>query len=276
VHCAALPESLVESELFGHIKGSFSGAVANKRGLLDAAHGGTLFLDEIGEVSPTVQVKLLRALETGRVTPVGATSDHAVDARVVAATHRDLPAEVKAGRFREDLYYRLCAARVVVPPLRDRPREIALLARRFLDEACRRQGRPPLALSPEVLRAFASHDWPGNVRELRNLVEVAATTAADEVLELADLPSPIGRCAGDGAEPAAGAAAGARSEVPRSFRPVADEVADLERRRMIEALSATGGNQTRAAQLIGMPARTFVSKLKPYGIVSRPAPTGRR
>ena len=155
VNCAALPDTLVESELFGHDKGAFSGAVQAKPGLLETASGGTVFLDEVGELAPAAQAKLLRALETGRFTRLGEVKERAVDIRVVAATNRDLPAEVAAGRFRRDLYFRLSAATVWIPPLRDRRREIPIFALRFLAEACQRRGRPPPAVSEPALRS-----WP--------------------------------------------------------------------------------------------------------------------
>jgi DNA-binding NtrC family response regulator len=260
INCASLPETLVESELFGYEKGAFSGATAAKPGRFEAAAGGTLFFDEVGELSPAVQAKLLRALETRRITRLGGLKDIDLDVRIVAATNRDLAAEVKAGRFREDLYFRLSAARVVLPPLRDRPRELALLARHFLEHAC--AGRPAPTLSTATLAALARHRWAGNVRELKNEMEFVAATVTEAVVEpwhlserltaVAVPPSP------DSAPPAA---------APQ--RPIADELREIERRRMVEALAACGGVQKRAAELIGMPIRTFTMKYKQYGLGER-------
>ncbi|TMQ10601.1 MAG: AAA family ATPase, partial [Deltaproteobacteria bacterium] len=184
VNCAAIPEALAESELFGHARGAFSGAVAARPGHLEVASGGTLFLDEIGELSPAVQAKLLRALENGELTRVGETAPRTVDLRIVAATNRDLEREVTEGRFRSDLFFRLGSARLELPPLRDRPRDIALLARTVLDDACRRLERPPLALSIGAAVALFRHDWPGNVRELRHVIEYAAASAQDGASEI--------------------------------------------------------------------------------------------
>ncbi|WP_438035659.1 sigma 54-interacting transcriptional regulator [Sorangium sp. So ce204] len=285
LNCAALPETLVESELFGYERGAFSDARAPKAGLLERAHGGTVFLDEIGELPLGAQAKLLRALEAKRITRLGDVREREVDFRVVAATNRDLEAERRAGRFREDLLFRLSTAVVELPPLRHRPREVPILARLFLAEARARGGKAPLELSEAALSTLASYGFPGNVRELKNAMEYAAATAEGEAVELWNLPDRIaGRGpaapAGEGA-PAGGRAPssppgapsppqGAPSSAPR-FRPIAEELKELERRRMQEALEATGGVQTRAAELIGMPTRTFVFKLKQYGLAARPA-----
>ncbi|HMG53228.1 MAG TPA: sigma 54-interacting transcriptional regulator, partial [Kofleriaceae bacterium] len=184
VNCAAIPESLAESELFGHARGAFSGAATARAGHLETASGGTLFLDEIGELSPAIQAKLLRALESGELIRVGETAPRTADLRIVAATNRDLRREVDEGRFRSDLFFRLGAARLELPPLRDRPRDLAMLARTLLDEACRRLDRPPLALSIAAAVALFRHDWPGNIRELRHVVEYAAASAQDGAREI--------------------------------------------------------------------------------------------
>jgi DNA-binding NtrC family response regulator len=284
VNCAAIPESLAESELFGHARGAFSGAATARVGHLEAASGGTLFLDEIGELSPAIQAKLLRALESGELIRVGETAPRTADLRIVAATHRDLERDVDDGRFRRDLFFRLGAARLELPPLRDRPRDLALLARTLLDEACRQLGRPPLALSTAAAVALFRHDWPGNVRELRHAVDYAAAAAPDGAreIEIWHLPATLAAAARRsrdaelapapapaGADPAAGDA----SDEPRpppgpgaAFRPIADEVRELERARMVAALRATGGVQNRAAALIEMALRTFVTKVKRYAI----------
>ncbi|HRI54457.1 MAG TPA: sigma 54-interacting transcriptional regulator, partial [Pseudomonadota bacterium] len=182
INCAAIPETLIEAELFGYERGAFSGATQSKAGLFESASGGTVFLDEIGELSLPAQAKMLRVLETQRVTRVGEVREREVNVRVVAATHRDLQEEIKARRFREDLYFRLGAATVFLPPLRERPREVALLALRFLASACARCARPPMTLTPAVLQALAAYKWPGNVRELKNLMEyLAAAELAQDV-----------------------------------------------------------------------------------------------
>ena len=177
LNCAALPDSLVESELFGYEKGAFSGAAQAKPGRLESAQGGTVFLDEVGELTAATQAKLLRVLEAKRITRLGDTRERAVDIRLVAATNRDLEAEVQKGTFRRDLYFRLSAAKVALPPLRERPRELPVLARRFLDEACARLGFPGRQWSAAALRRLSAHAWPGNVRELKNVVEYLAAGA---------------------------------------------------------------------------------------------------
>jgi len=291
VNCAAIPDSLAESELFGHARGAFSGAATARPGTLEVASGGTLFLDEIGELSPAIQAKLLRVLESGELMRVGETAPRTTDLRIVAATNRDLAREVDLGRFRSDLFFRLGSARLELPPLRDRPRDAALLAATMLDEACRRLARPPLALSIGAAIALFRHDWPGNIRELRHVIEYAAAAAADDAreIEIWHLPAALAAAArrtrdaarfDADAEPAAppGPAPGLPpSDDPRGaapvaaapdgvFRPIADEVRELERDRMIAALRATGGVQNRAASLIEMPLRTFVTKVKRYAI----------
>lgn len=266
VNCAAFQESLLESELFGHEKGAFTGAVATKIGLLEAAAGGTVFLDEVGEMSTALQARLLRALETRRITRVGDTREREVGFRVVAATHRDLEAEVRAGRFREDLYFRLSGATVWLPPLRDRKRELPMLARRFLDEACARAGRAAPVLAGEALQVLAEHPWPGNVRELKNVMEYAAATVQEPVVERWHLEPRLGGQRTTTAQTSPAGPATPVTDTPRNFRPLADEVRELERKRMLEALEACGWNQTRAANSIEMPLRTFVTKAKQFDL----------
>ena len=262
VNCAAIgPESLVESELFGHEKGAFTGATTSKAGLFESAAGGTVFLDEVGELPLAIQAKLLRALEAKRITRLGETRERPIDVRLVAATNRALDAEVKAGRFREDLFFRLSGAPICLPPLRDRRCEIPLLARAFLGLACERSGRPAMTISPATMQLLLAHGWPGNVRELRNTMEYVMAAAPDATVEPYDLPEKLG-----GALPVAESVAMA---VPGAgqvggFQPINDELRELERRRMAEALAAAGGVKTRAAQLIDMPIRTFTLKLKQY------------
>ncbi|MCY1043918.1 sigma 54-interacting transcriptional regulator [Corallococcus sp. bb12-1] len=279
VNCAALPEGLVESELFGNEKGAFTGATTSRVGLLESAQGGTVFLDEVGELPPSAQAKLLRALEVRRITRVGDTRERPIDLRVVAATHRDLEADVAAGRFRQDLYFRLGAATVLLPPLRERPREVPLLARDFLARACLALGRQELVLASDTLHALSRHAWPGNVRELRNLMDYVAAAVAGDVVEPHHLPPRMmGRKgtapvpAGVESTPEAGRAVAEASAGARP--PLAQELRELERRRMMEALEASDGVQTKAAALIGMPIRTFSFKLKQLGVQVRPGRRG--
>jgi DNA-binding NtrC family response regulator len=263
VNCAAIgPESLVDSELFGHDKGAFTGATAAKAGLFESAAGGTVFLDEVGELPLAIQAKLLRALEAKTITRLGETRERAIDVRVVAATNRSLDAEVAAGRFRQDLYFRLGGATVILPPLRDRRCEIPLLARAFLADACTRGGRAEMTITPEAMQVLLVHDWPGNVRELRNTMDYVVAAAPDERVEPSDLPERLGGASAAAAPVAI--PADASVDAKATFRPINEEIRELERRRMAEALAAAGGVKTRAAQLIDMPIRTFTLKLKQY------------
>jgi two-component system, NtrC family, response regulator AtoC len=272
LNCAALPEALVESELFGHERGAFSGAVASRAGIFEAARGGTVFLDEIGELPLTVQAKLLRVIETRRLVRLGDTREVPVDFRLISATHRDLKDEARHGRFRSDLYFRLSGATVWLPPLRDRLREIPILARRFLDEACARAARPPLTVAPAAMQRLTEHGWPGNVRELKHVCELLAAVVDGDRLEDWHLDDALGGAVtrdepapaipGPTSTPATAAPVTSAPGV----RSLADEIEQLERTRITEALRATGGNQTRAARAIAMPLRTFLSKLKRYGL----------
>ncbi len=276
VNCAALPEGLVESELFGHERGAFTGATTARTGLLESAQGGTVFLDEVGELPPSAQAKLLRALEARRITRVGEVRERPIDIRVVAATHRDLEAEVAAGRFREDLYFRLGAATVLLPPLRERPREVPMLARDFLARACRALGRSELELAAGTVLALSRHAWPGNVRELRNLMDYAAAAVTGSVVEPHHLPARmLSRKAAMAAPPPPEPPAPSEAGGSRGARvPLAQEIRELERRRMQEALDESEGVQTRAAAMIGMPIRTFSFKLKQLGLQVRSARKG--
>ncbi len=269
INCAAVPENLFESELFGHARGAFSGAIADKLGRMEAASGGTVFLDEIGELPLAAQAKLLRALESGIICPVGSLRERKIDCRVVAATNRDLEDEVRAGRFRQDLYFRLAAAMVVLPPLRERPSEIAPLAEHFLHVACGKLGREPLRLAEPTLSALLLHPFPGNVRELRNLMDYCAATVAGPEIHPEHLPPRFLHAAAAPPAPSSNTSSPAESAVSSpspGFRRIADEVQELEARRMREALEQSRGNQRQAAELIGMPLRTFVTKLKQYGL----------
>jgi len=270
IDCAALPETLLEAELFGYERGAFSGAIKEKPGLLEATAGGTVLLDEIGETTPRTQASLLRVLETRRARRVGSVQERPIDVRVVSATNRDLLAEVEAGRFRRDLFYRLAAARVYVPPLRQRRSEVRLIAQSFLAGAWERMGRAPGRLSPGALAEIDAHEWPGNVRELKNLMEVLVVTAHGDEITAEDVRAAIGPftrpMGGPAPDPALEIVVDEDLLEPQDFRPIADEIRDLERRRMREALAASGGVQMRAAALIGMPLRTFVTKLGLYGL----------
>ena len=246
VNCGALPESILESELFGHERGSFTGASATKRGLFEEAKGGTLFLDEIGEISAKMQVQLLRVLQEGEIRRVGAAETIKVDARVVAATNRDLKAEVAAGRFREDLLFRLQVVTVKVPPLRERKRDVALLVRHFIARHAQRLGRQAPRVAPEVFEILESYAFPGNVRELSHLMERSMLLAREGVITAGDLPTEVSRSWAN--ESAAG------------MGSLADDwptLAVLERRYIDRVLSRAGGNKTRAAEVLGIDRRTL-------------------
>lgn len=267
VNCAALQDTLVESELFGHERGAFSGAVASKVGLLESARGGTVFLDEVGELSAPAQAKLLRALESGKINRVGDVKERSIDIRLVAATHRDLEADAAAGRFRSDLLFRLRAATVVLPPLRDRPREIPLLARTFLDAARAATGRGPTRFSLGALQTLVTRAWPGNVRELKNVMRYVAATVEGEAVQAWHVaPGPAAPSPSE--IPAAAELPAVAAPVPQEpvFTPLHLELRTLERQRMVEALEAAGGQQNKAAKLLGMPLRTFTLKVKKYGL----------
>jgi DNA-binding NtrC family response regulator len=248
VNCGAIGETLLESELFGHARGAFTGAVQARVGLFEAAHGGTLLLDEIGEVSPAMQVKLLRVLQRREVRRVGEQEHRAVDVRVIAATHRDLAAEVAAGRFREDLRYRLDVVGIHVPPLRERPDDILPLARAALLAAAGRARRPAPALAPEVAELLLRHRWPGNVRELENAMERAVALARGPQVVAADLPDAVRVAA-----PGPGSPTG-------EVRPLAE----VEREAILAALAVHGGNRTRTAKALQIGAATLYRKLGQY------------
>jgi two-component system response regulator AtoC len=259
VNCAALPEQLIESELFGYERGAFSGADRPRAGLFEAANGGTLFLDEVGELSAQAQAKLLRAVENRRISRLGSSEEREIDVRLVAATNRSLEGEIKAGRFRQDLFFRLSAATVSIPPLRSRPQDLLLLARRFLEQACAALGKPVPAIAPATLRLLGEHAWPGNVRELKNAMDYLAATVTEPVLEPGCLPPSIVSDRRTEQTPAASA------EAP-PLGDLYEEIRQLERRRIAEALEAAGGVQVKAAELIGMPLRTFAGKVRLYGL----------
>jgi transcriptional regulator with PAS, ATPase and Fis domain len=257
VNCGAIPAELVESTLFGHERGAFTGAGQQQRGLFEAADGGTILLDEIGELPAPAQAALLRVLEEKRVRRVGATREIEVDVRVVAATHRDLAAMVEAGTFRRDLYYRLAVMEVTLPPLRERRGDIAPLAARFLAKAAKANARDVRAIAPEALALLARHAWPGNVRELRNVIERAVVVADGDTITPQDLPERM-RGPGDAAPKAA--------EPSPSKGPLKTRLERFERDVILEALRETNGNQTEAARRLEVPLRTLQHKISAHGI----------
>jgi DNA-binding NtrC family response regulator len=254
INCGALPESLLESELFGHVKGSFTGASRDKDGLFSAAGDGTFFLDEIGETTPATQVKLLRVLQQREVIPVGATEAKPVHARVIAATNRDLEEEIKRGNFRSDLYYRLNVISIILPPLRERPNDIPLLSELFLKRTGEMRGEPARCLTPEALEAMQKYSWPGNVRELENALERAAILAKGDSIPLSALPERV-------VEP--------RSDPLVSDAAQSNPTLDtIERAYIMWVLENEGGNKARTAEVLGIDSSTLYRKLSRYGLNS--------
>ena len=255
VNCAALPETLLESELFGYERGAFTGAASRKEGRFKLAHGGTLFLDEIGDMPLVLQPKILRVLQEGEFERVGGTETLKADARIVASTNADLQTAVAERTFREDLYYRLNVIAIHLPALRDRRSDVPLLAEHFLQRYAAKNNRPVLAFSREALDAMSNHDWPGNVRELENTVERAVVLSRGDVLSVEDLPARVARSADAGEEwPAA-------SDAPLISVAVGAPLADIERRVILETLRHTGGDKSAAARLLGIATRTIYRKL---------------
>ncbi len=245
ITCTALPESLLESELFGHEKGAFTDARSQKKGLFELAEGGTVFLDEIGDLPPSVQGKLLRFLEDKAFRRVGGTRDIQVSVRIIAATNKDLAKEVEEGRFRQDLYFRLKVIPIEIPPLRERPEDLLPLITTFIDHFNQEFGKSVKGIEPDAVRLMQGYSWPGNVRELRNAIERAVLLSEGEWLGRSDLPSEI-RGRADSAAPAAGPAAG--FELP----PEGVVLEEVERDLLVQALTRAGGNRTRAARLLGL------------------------
>lgn len=258
VNCAGIPDELMESELFGHVAGAFTGATRARRGLLQEADGGTLLLDEIGEMPIAMQAKLLRVLQDGLVRPVGGNREEQVDVRIVAATNRDLEAVVREGGFREDLYYRLETFTLEIPPLRERGEDVELLAGRLVGEVASRLGRPVQGLSQEALAALHHYDFPGNVRELQNAIERAVTFCASEEVQVEDLPGRI-----RAARNTEGSADGRQQGILKEL--LGDEglptLNDVEQRYIEYVLEQTGGNKRRAAALLGIGRRTLYRRL---------------
>jgi two-component system response regulator HydG len=255
VNCAAITETLLESELFGHARGAFTGATRARRGLFEEAHGGTLFIDEIGETSPGFQAKLLRALQDGEIRRVGESTPVQVDVRVIAATNQDLRRAISERRFREDLFYRLAVVPIRIPPLRERREDVPLLAAHFLERFVQRTGAAK-ALSPEAVARLVAHDWPGNVRELENVIEQAAALSPGVELRAGDVhvegraPRPAG---GDGA----------------ALRTLAEAVEDAERGAIEAAMALCGDDLGRVARELGISATTLWRKMKRLGLEAR-------
>lgn len=257
LNCGAIPETLLESELFGHVKGAFTDAVSDKAGLFVQADGGTLFLDEIGEMPPFLQVKLLRVLQEGEVRPVGAGSARTVDVRVVSATSRDLARDVAEGRFREDLFYRLNVFSITVPPLRERAEDIPILAGHFLEKYGERFGKTGATLSPEALKACMDYRWPGNVRELENCIERGMVLCEEQVIGMECLPESIRMST---------PSVTVSTAVPDDCLSLKQAAEQLERDLIRRVLEKTGGNRTHAARILEISHRALLYKLKEYGI----------
>lgn len=253
VNCAALPETLLESELFGHEKGAFTGAIARKQGRFQLAHTGSIFLDEIGEMTPTTQTKILRVLQEREFEPLGSTQTVKVDTRVITATNKNLEEEIQQSRFREDLYYRLNVVTLEVPPLRERREDISLLADFFLKQYAEKNRRLIKGFTPRAMDLLIRHTWPGNVRELENVVERAVIMTRSDMISQAELPDGV---RGLDAE---------EDKVEIDLTP-GRSLKEVEREMIIRTLDETGGNRTRAAEMLGISRRTLQLKLKEYGI----------
>jgi two-component system response regulator AtoC len=255
LNCTALPETLIESELFGHEKGAFTGATSARAGLIESADGGTVFLDEIAELPHAVQVKLLRVLDRREVLRIGGRGEKLVDVRFVAATHKALDGEIAAGRFRQDLYYRLAGMSIRIPPLRERRDEIAPLALQFLASAARRQNRMGVTLSPDAIATMEEYPWPGNIRELRNAIERALVVCGGRVVDAAHLALDF----------EAGPRGRPTIPIPLATNNLNAEVEDLERSRVEAALAASGGNQSEAARRLGISRGALLARLRAWG-----------
>jgi transcriptional regulator with GAF, ATPase, and Fis domain len=260
VNCGAIPEELLESELFGHVRGAFTNAVSHREGRFSLANGGTIFLDEIGDMSPNLQVKLLRVLQDRTFEPVGSSQTVKVDVRVIAATNQRLEQAIREKRFREDLYYRLNVIPIEVPPLRDRREDIPLLVSHFLNGATEEKKLGPCTLTAEALALLVRHDWPGNVRELENLIERLVVLKGEGEIGMAELPEPLR------AGTSTGAHTGPRETLPQaglSFHEVVDRFeADL----ILQALERTHWNKNQAARLLGLNRTTLLEKIKKKGL----------
>ncbi len=257
VNCSALAEGLLESELFGHVKGAFTGAATSRPGLFREADKGTLFLDEIGDISPGLQARLLRVLQEQEIVPVGSETPIKVDVRVIAATHRDLPEAVRSGRFREDLYYRLDVVTLRLPPLRERRQDIPLLVDHFLRTLSLRHGRGPVAMDSEAQRRLLAYDWPGNIRELQNVLERAVLLAEQGIIGPEHLATSV--------RPAVAALAETHPPASAALRPLED----VERDHVIRVLAATGGNREESSRILGISRRTLTRMIQRWGLPPR-------
>jgi two-component system nitrogen regulation response regulator NtrX len=266
VNCAAIPEELIESELFGHVRGAFTGSVADKPGRFEQASGGTIFLDEIGDMSLKTQAKVLRVLQEQVMERVGGTQRIRVDVRVLAATNKDLPAEIRDGRFREDLYFRLNVIPIFVPPLRDRPEDIPLLADHFMAVMAAEYGRRPKRLAPEAVARLQQYQWPGNVRELRNTIERLIIMVAGDTITAQDLAF-LGRDEGGGS--AVGATDTDQGGPPSGLGRLAEARDQFERGFILRALAAAHGNMSKTAEMLGVERSNLYKKMKAFGIAPR-------
>ncbi|WP_418764797.1 sigma-54-dependent transcriptional regulator [Mailhella sp.] len=262
IDCAALPESLLESELFGHVKGAFTGAVNSRRGLLEEAQGGTVFLDEIGELSPSTQAKLLRAIQEHEIRPVGSNKSVSIDVRFIAATHRRLEEDVKTGRFREDLFYRLSVIPLYLPPLRERREDLAALIGFFINRFNERYGRNVTQISPAAMNILYNQPWKGNIRELENVLERAFLLTEGDRL----MPESLGTLVDSGSFSLSPSSEAASPETPLSL---SDAVRNAEIQALQQALALCNGNKTQAAELLGIGRRTLYDKLEQFGLMDR-------
>jgi two-component system nitrogen regulation response regulator NtrX len=263
VNCAAIPEELIESELFGHVRGAFTGALADRRGKFELAHGGTIFLDEIGDMSLKTQAKVLRVLQEQVMEPVGGSTRIRVDARVLAATNKDLPSEIRSGRFREDLYFRLNVVPIFVPPLRERVEDVPLLADHFMAMLAREYGRRPKTFDTDAVRALQRYPWPGNVRELRNVVERLMIMVPGDRVSSRDL-----LFLEQGGSVVATTPAGSR---PAAIAPLHDARDEFEKQYILRALAAQQGNMSRTAEVLGVERSNLYRKMRAFGIMPRRA-----
>jgi len=272
VNCSALAEGLLESELFGHVRGAFTGAASSRPGLFREADRGTLFLDEIGDISPALQARLLRALQEHEIVPVGSEAVIKVDARIIAATHRDLAALVRTGKFREDLYYRLNVVTLQLPPLRHRKQDIPLLLDHFLRELTERHGRGPVALDQEAQQRLMAYDWPGNVRELQNVLERALVLAEQDVIGPEHLPVEVRPSGESDLQPSPSPDHGPAVLEPRAGGLLSLE--EVERRHVMRVLEATGGSREEASRILGISRRTLTRMVQRWGLPPRRQPGG--
>jgi two-component system response regulator HydG len=266
INCAAMTDTLIESELFGHVKGAFTGANTHKDGKFQFADGGTLFLDEIGDMPLATQAKLLRVLEEGEVTPVGANEPIKVDVRIVAATNQDLMKRVESGKFRQDLYYRLAVVSVLLPALKDRQEDFALLADHFRQQFSEKHQKDVSVVRDNVLVRFRAHPWPGNVRELRNAIETMVVLDRDGELGLDDLPIALREGTGEVSLPANPMENGLHAPSEPSYQLVGKSLSEVERDLILETLDAMAGNRQKAAEKLGIGERTLYRKIKEYGL----------